>query len=310
MDKLRLTTLIREPHQLTTDDAKALKELKRKYPYFQALTPLIVMGDKKFFPKAEKQDLQSAAIYSLDRRHLKKLLDSVQENDTELVSKNSQKIQESKETNTVIVKAAVSTNKNLKLAKLSDQKSHLPDSFFTELTDEMDALKASKERYQRILAKLEEGTPVAPEAKSKPKQIGKKAAVKKKLEAARGPQELNPEQEHNHDLIEEIEQREKKAIKDQHKKEQIALITSFIENEPILSKKFITNDPDTKKVIEDLSVSSTNLSEDVISETLAKLMVRQGRNHKAIDIYKKLIWKFPQKKSYFAEQIENLKKEQ
>jgi ABC-type Zn uptake system ZnuABC Zn-binding protein ZnuA len=37
-------------------------------------------------------------------------------------------------------------------------------------------------------------------------------------------------------------------------------------------------------------------------------MIKQGKHEKAIDIYKKLIWKFPQKKAYFATQIEELKK--
>lgn len=45
----------------------------------------------------------------------------------------------------------------------------------------------------------------------------------------------------------------------------------------------------------------------VTSVVLAGIMVKQGKLEKAIDIYHKLIWKFPQKKSYFAAQIEILK---
>ena len=76
MDKIRLTSLIKDPNQLTAEDAKALRDLKKEYPYFQALTPLIVLADKEFDPYAEKSDLQTAAIYSLDRKHLKQLLSS------------------------------------------------------------------------------------------------------------------------------------------------------------------------------------------------------------------------------------------
>lgn len=36
-------------------------------------------------------------------------------------------------------------------------------------------------------------------------------------------------------------------------------------------------------------------------------MIKQGKIDKAIDIYEKLILKYPQKKAYFAEKIENLK---
>jgi TolA-binding protein len=41
---------------------------------------------------------------------------------------------------------------------------------------------------------------------------------------------------------------------------------------------------------------------------LAQILTRQGKKDKAIEVYKKLIWKFPQKKAYFAAQIEDLKK--
>jgi hypothetical protein len=36
-------------------------------------------------------------------------------------------------------------------------------------------------------------------------------------------------------------------------------------------------------------------------------MLKQGKTDKAIEIYEKLIIKFPEKKSYFAEKIESLK---
>ena len=58
----------------------------------------------------------------------------------------------------------------------------------------------------------------------------------------------------------------------------------------------------------DLSLPSVKFRDDIISENLACIMVKQGKHEKAIDIYKKLIWKFPQKKTYFASQIEELKK--
>ena len=58
----------------------------------------------------------------------------------------------------------------------------------------------------------------------------------------------------------------------------------------------------------DLSARSVKFRDDIISENLANIMIKQGKHEKAIDIYKKLIWKFPQKKTYFATQIEELKK--
>lgn len=312
MDKIRLTTLIKEPHQLTAEDAEALKNLKKEYPYFQALTPLIVLADKEFKPEAEKSDLQTAAIYSLDRKHLKNLLTNNNGQSTDIIKhpvvqhEGNQSLAKVAVTETTVAK----TNENVEIQlQPSSEEDHLPESFFNELSDEMESLQKSKEQYRRILAKLEETKP-------EPVKVKAKTKTKKKLEAPKEKKKLKKSvasqesQNSHHNIIDEIQLKEEKAIDDERKKEQIALINSFIENEPIISKKFTTNDADVKRVIEDLSVSSTNLSEDVVSETLAKLMIKQGHNQKAIDIYKKLIWKFPQKKAYFAEQIENLKKEQ
>jgi len=50
------------------------------------------------------------------------------------------------------------------------------------------------------------------------------------------------------------------------------------------------------------------MREDVLTESLAKIFLGQGKTDKAIEIYKKLIWKFPQKKAYFASQIEQIKR--
>jgi hypothetical protein len=49
-------------------------------------------------------------------------------------------------------------------------------------------------------------------------------------------------------------------------------------------------------------------NEDIASETLAILLVNQGSYTKAIEMYERLSLKFPEKSSFFAEQIENLKK--
>jgi hypothetical protein len=47
--------------------------------------------------------------------------------------------------------------------------------------------------------------------------------------------------------------------------------------------------------------------EEIISETLAKLYLKQGHKEKGIRMYEKLILKFPEKSVYFASEIEKLK---
>ncbi len=95
--------------------------------------------------------------------------------------------------------------------------------------------------------------------------------------------------------------------KTRSKKDQSEIIENFIKKEPSISKPKSAN-LKTDAQQEDLSLDSVEIKEDLISENLAIIMEKQGKTQKAKDIYKKLIWKFPQKKAYFASRIEELDK--
>ena len=87
-------------------------------------------------------------------------------------------------------------------------------------------------------------------------------------------------------------------------KRQRKIIKEFIKKEPSLVHRYAHIGLEQ----EDLSIDSTRLPEDLISENLAQILFNQGKTDKAIEIYRKLIWKFPQKKAYFAARIEELTK--
>jgi tetratricopeptide (TPR) repeat protein len=85
---------------------------------------------------------------------------------------------------------------------------------------------------------------------------------------------------------------------------QSEIIENFIKTEPrISSLSTLSKDAPNK----DLSEKSIQAPHGLISENLANIMIKQGKTDKAIEIYEKLVLKFPEKKSYFAEKIENLK---
>jgi hypothetical protein len=107
-------------------------------------------------------------------------------------------------------------------------------------------------------------------------------------------------------LIEEIKFTKKKIKPEGVKqKEQIEIIDQFIKTQPSIGRP----KPATPIVQDDdLSEPSAQFGENIVSETLVEILLKQGKKEKAIEALKKLIWKFPQKKAYFAAQIEELRK--
>ena len=88
-------------------------------------------------------------------------------------------------------------------------------------------------------------------------------------------------------------------------KEQINLINQFIKTQPSISNP----KEHPAQTSGDLSqIKSGEFTDNIISETLVEILIKQGKKDKAIEVLKKLIWKYPQKKAYFASQIEDLKK--
>ena len=106
------------------------------------------------------------------------------------------------------------------------------------------------------------------------------------------------------DLIESIKRKEKKEILDSKKQEQIDLIKAFSKKE---IKVATLKEIEAIQQTENLAASSTRLNDQTISETFAKLLLKQGKKDMAIEIYTKLALKFPQKRAYFADLIEKSK---
>ncbi|MDT8393749.1 MAG: hypothetical protein RQ761_07880 [Bacteroidales bacterium] len=82
------------------------------------------------------------------------------------------------------------------------------------------------------------------------------------------------------------------------------IINKFIEEEPTISRPK-TDFFDPVKVARKSQIDTDGL----VSETLARIHIHQGNIEKAIEIYRKLSLKFPEKSSYFAAQIEKINTE-
>lgn len=79
---------------------------------------------------------------------------------------------------------------------------------------------------------------------------------------------------------------------------------------PVKSPKLEIESPEKSKETfktKEFAKKSLSLNNEIVSETLAKLLVQQERYSKAIEMYGKLILKFPDLEAKFAEEIERIK---
>jgi len=103
-------------------------------------------------------------------------------------------------------------------------------------------------------------------------------------------------------LLNEIKKKKKEvAPNSKNQKAQAELIENFIQKKPraVSPPKHGANAGITPAD----EVLSSVLRMDVASETLANILAEQGKIDMAVEMLKKLIWKYPHKKPYFAGKI-------
>ena len=87
-----------------------------------------------------------------------------------------------------------------------------------------------------------------------------------------------------------------------HKNREQAIIDRFLRKNPRIEA--------LRDEIPDGEMAPESLEDhpELISKTLAEIHIKQGKTDRAIDIYKKLSLKFPEKSSYFAKKIESIER--
>ena len=297
MERKQFHTLLHNYTALTQEEAKLLVLLEDEFPYSQVIHGLAARATQDNHLSESEEQLHLAAIYTTDRGVFKSIMTAAkQERKSELIddSQSEDKLEHTVtlhvETEEEIKESLTHTTKTeagaiIPLGSSFHDSSPLDDSFYDEIQHDLERLKELKHEFEETVRHLENGT------------LPPTAAIdlkKKKI--------VDPTDE----LLTEIKSTKKKIKPEGPKqKEQIEIIDQFIKTQPTIKGKMV-DEKVTQK--DDLSEKSLTYNENIISETLAEILIKQGKKEKAIDVLKKLIWKFPQKKAYFAAQIEDLKK--
>jgi len=321
MDIDYLKKLIVNPAISSPDDLSDLNDLAMKYPYCQIIHIIVAIIHRDHDLEAKEKFLSQAALRTPDRKILKKIIEhqidlsarpdlTPQEPAEEL----SPSLSESKEEHSFEKPDQEDSNNDESPAdnphfETNHAQEYQPDKKIADGTansgEKHDQPPVEKRGFieelsQEVMNNLEKVQKVMFKYNEKEKEF------EQYLEDLK---EQKEESSRNFDVIlnylDEVEP-ESKAQK-LEPKEQLELIDRFIATEHTLHKKPRPQDT-VEEAQEDLSEGSTKIDENLVSENLALIMKKQGKIDKAIDIYKKLIWKFPQKKTYFASQIEALEK--
>lgn len=92
--------------------------------------------------------------------------------------------------------------------------------------------------------------------------------------------------------------------------EPLDLIEKFIAEQPSIPRPAAPQRGGDTDAVVDISANSVIEPDELATETLAEIYALQGYIDKAISVYEKLRLKYPEKSSYFADQVQKLKKQQ
>ena len=296
------TYLLQNPDKVVTPiQTKQLEDVLEEYPYFQAARALQLKGLRNLNSFKYNNALKKTAAYSTDRDVLfdfitsKDFLQNSIANSisgiTDLNKKQEVEVEELVEVKKAVPLIEKSEDKPLP-QDVDDADQILDPKLFKSKDPKVDkAIKAEKEKAKK---ELEIGQPL-PFTKQEKHSFAEwlQLASLKTIERDRGKLKKNDSTDEDIDFPLE---------KDVLKKKKFELIDRFIESNP----KIIPTKNPTSKV--DMSESIKLDKEELMTETLAKVYLEQKKYKKAIQAYKILSLKYPEKSGFFADRIKAAQK--
>lgn len=283
------------PENVSASDVTKLEVLRNEFPFFQSAHLLLSIASKKHNSSLYQQTLKSTAIAIPNRSRLFYLLnyfDKISESTSkpEEEVKNQERIPTEKTGTEIGHLQTIENISEKQEAGFSEEE--LNEQVNKEVEKQVVTALVEKELLDHFKVKKADST--------EEKKTLKSGSFSDWLKELKKPEE-------NSGIKEKVQEVKKKPLKqDPDKKtEQKNLIDKIIESNPgnirlNPTQKFFAADNKAKESLIE--------SEDLVTETLAKIYALQGNVSKATRAYEILSLKFPQKSAYFASLIENLKK--
>lgn len=274
LDKETFSYWVTHPDDLTATDFRLLQESLEVYPYCQSLYTLTAKAASLQQKGHTITFVRQAAAHALSRNALRKLIDNEFQWSDNLLSKLNELSQRHVPIPEDYQQESYALFKSKSGPGLKDSFPKLPLLQFTEPVFNADA-----EPSEPI--PLVDGSTLT------------ETALQNELE-----QQAPPEQP----IIQES------PLPNPALAVQLEIIENFIKNEPRISplRSKLEEQPEQ----EDLTRRNQGTLDGLATESLAKIMLKQGKTGKAIEIYEKLMLKNPEKTAYFAAKISELKESQ
>ncbi|MEZ4874205.1 MAG: hypothetical protein R2793_01805 [Flavobacteriaceae bacterium] len=279
MNTQKYLSLLAQPQQISKEDLADLEQVITQYPYFQNARALQLKGLKSQHSFLYNDALKKTAAYTTDRDVLFDYITSevfTQNEISEQLLQNAEAIKAMEVVSeNISEQIALEIDRQLK-AELKKAEAILDPTLFEKKTQ-----KNEQEEAKKVL-KLDEPL-------SFTKSETHSFAEWLKLTQAKP---IDRTQEFQKSTSEEENDKERK----------FQLIEKFIQQPPKWDPKGVS------ETTGNLAKPFTKTSESLMTETLAKVYLQQKNYKKAIQAYKILILKNPEKSGFFADQIRAIQK--
>ena len=296
---------VQNPASVDGSQLSEWESLVEKYPYFSVGRILLAKSSHEAGHLDYKTHLHLAALYAGDRQELYRLIigpalrEKIERLDAEVENEEiSEEIISPEEVEQTPESASPEGEKEKETAtELEEVELVLPKESDTrptsiEIVDELEREILYEAVYSTIEREVQED--IEEEQSEVETEVPEREENSKLSPYTRWLQERA--RQIHYQTSEESEQE-----RASEKASQLDLIDKFIKSDPKItrrSQELFSN--------ENLAKMSLVEDEDFVTETLARVYVKQGKMDKAIKAYKQLSLKYPEKSIYFANQLKKL----